>query len=414
MIGIVFLILSTAAALAAQTLTPAWVEVGEGSRVIARIVVSDPKDCPSIRIDGRLRAMPLREPVPKGLRPVCEAAIPEAARSASVNGQKLVLPRRAPSRVVVFGDTGCRVKDDRIQACNDPELWPFAQVSAAAARERPDLVIHVGDYLYRETPCPASSQALCGGTPNGDNWESWNADFFTPAAKLLAAAPWAFSRGNHEDCNRSWRGWFYYLDPRPYSGTCERYSSPYTVTWGAFELVMLDSASVTPNTLNQEQVPIYAKQLSAVHVASGAWLVDHHPFWGLRTDASDGKPAPVTPTLEAAWDSAAPQGISLALSGHIHLFELLSYEKSRPVQVVAGDGGTKLDESVRDGAVNGASIHGQTVLMGESEHLFGYTLFTRRGQSWSLTLRNRARHPVLHCGLSSQPPRANCSQLKLE
>src|ERR1700693_2442318 len=103
---------------------------------------------------------------------------------------------------------------------------------------------------------PADKQAMCGGTPAGDNWEAWNADFFTPAAKLLAAAPWGFSRGNHEDCERSWRGWFYYLDPRPWNGTCERFSSPYLVTLGTFELVMLDSASVSANTLNKEQAAL--------------------------------------------------------------------------------------------------------------------------------------------------------------
>jgi hypothetical protein len=49
-------------------------------------------------------------------------------------------------------------------------------------------------------------EANCGATPVGDNWDAWNADFFTPAAQLLTAAPWVFSRGNHEDCGRSWRG----------------------------------------------------------------------------------------------------------------------------------------------------------------------------------------------------------------
>ncbi len=73
---------------------------------------------------------------------------------------------------------------------------------------------------------------MCGGTPAGDNWEAWNADFFAPAAKLLAGAPWVFTRGNHESCDRSWRGWFYYLDPRPWDGTCQEYSPPYTVKIG--------------------------------------------------------------------------------------------------------------------------------------------------------------------------------------
>jgi hypothetical protein len=403
------ILLLTAVVVSAQALSPAWVELGEGGRVIARIIVGSPGDCPSIQIDGQARPMPLRQPVPAGLRPACEAVVPTAAKSASVNGQSLPLPHRAPSRVVVFGDTGCRVKGDEIQACNDPELWPFAQVSAAAAEERADLVIHVGDYLYRESPCPADSRALCGGTPNGDNWESWNADFFTPAAKLLAASPWAFSRGNHEDCNRSWRGWFYYLDPRPFSGSCEAFSPPYTVTLGRFELVMLDSASVSANRLNAEQAALYARQLSSLHVAKGAWLADHHPFWGVRTDGADGKPAATSPTLEEAWDRAAPKGISLVLSGHVHLFELLSYDPPRPIQLVAGDGGTKLGEPIAE-SVKSLSIRGEMVIGGDSEHQFGYTLLTRRGSSWDLNLKNRARKSMVTCTLSPDAPRAKCSE----
>jgi hypothetical protein len=403
------LTLAMAGVLAGQALSPAWVEVGEGGRAVARIIISSPRDCPVIQIDGRAQPMPLRQPIPEGLRPACEAAIPAGAQAASVNGQELVLPHGRPSRVVVFGDTGCRIKGDEIQACNDPNLWPFAQVSATAAEERPNLVIHVGDYLYRESPCPAGSQTLCGGTPNGDNWEAWNADFFAPAAKLLAAAPWAFSRGNHEDCNRSWRGWFYYLDPRPWNGACEAFSPPYVVKLGTFELVMLDSASVSANTLNPKQAELYEKQLASLHVAPGAWLADHHPFWGVRTDGKDGKPAPVSLTLEDAWEQAAPKGISMVLSGHVHLFELLSFDVPRPVQLVAGDGGTKLADPIEE-SIRNINVRGAMVVAGDSQHQFGYTLLTRRGQSWGLTLKNRTREVLLQCVISPRAPQTKCSK----
>ena len=38
--------------------------------------------------------------------------------------------------------------------------------SRLAAAQKPDLVIHVGDYYYRETPCPAG-EAKCAGSPFG-------------------------------------------------------------------------------------------------------------------------------------------------------------------------------------------------------------------------------------------------------
>ena len=391
---------AVAAALASgQALSPVWVALREGGQAVARIVVKDARDCPAIQIGGAMRPMSLRLPTPDGLRPVCEFVIPRGAKAASVNGQALALPRANPSRVIAIGDTGCRIKGDELQACNDPELWPFAQVAARAAEEKPDLVIHVGDYLYREMPCPADKQALCGGTPSGDIWDAWNADFFTPAAKLLASAPWAFSRGNHEDCGRSWRGWFYYLDPRPWNGTCQRFSAPYMIQLGTFELVMLDSASVSANTLNAEQAALYAAQLASLHPAK-AWLADHHPFWGLRTDALAGQSAPVSPTLAEAWDRASPKGIDLILSGHVHLFELLSYDHGRPTQLVAGDGGTNLAMAL-DGSVKGVPVHGAAVVASESQRQFGYSLLTRHGKTWDLTLKNRMSDALASCTLAT-------------
>jgi Calcineurin-like phosphoesterase len=403
----------TAAGLTGQSLTPAWVELGAGGQVLARIVVGAPQDCPAIRIDGRALPMPVRQPVPEGLRPACEATIPAGTKSAIVNGRALALPRGKPSRVVAMGDTGCRIKGAAIQGCNDPALWPFAEVSTRAAAERADLVIHVGDYLYRESPCPAASAVLCGGTPSGDNWDAWNADFFTPAAKLLAAAPWAFSRGNHEDCSRSWRGWFYYLDPRPWNGTCEKHSAPYVIKLGSFALIMLDSASVAANALDPDQAALYAKQLQSVKSAGsakgGVWLADHHPFWGMRTDGPTGKPLAVTPTLEEAWEGAPPQGISLVLSGHVHLFELLSFAGARPVQLVAGDGGTQLANPIET-SIQGVALHGGAVVASESQHQFGYTLLTRHRANWDLVLKNRMQEGLLHCVISPEPPRTKCRE----
>ncbi len=106
-----------------------------------------------------------------------------ARATASILNQDLPLPEGPIRRIAVIGDTGCRVNDweKKYQACNDPEAWPFAQVAQAVADWDPDLIVHVGDYLYRESPCP-EGMAGCQGNPHGDNWATWDADFFTPAA----------------------------------------------------------------------------------------------------------------------------------------------------------------------------------------------------------------------------------------
>jgi hypothetical protein len=107
--------------------------------------------------------------------------------------------------------------EDAWQACNDPEAWTFAEVARAAAAAHPDLVLHVGDYHYRENACP-EGHAGCAGSPWAYGWDAWDADFFTPAAPLLAAAPWVMVRGNHEECARAGQGWWLLLDPHALSG----------------------------------------------------------------------------------------------------------------------------------------------------------------------------------------------------
>src|ERR1700688_1257934 len=98
MAGCAFLL--TAAPAHAQGLTPAWVELGEDGKVVARIVVDAAQDCPAIQIDGASRPMSLRQPMPAGLRPVCEFTIPSGAKSVSVNARPLVLAKSDPARVI--------------------------------------------------------------------------------------------------------------------------------------------------------------------------------------------------------------------------------------------------------------------------------------------------------------------------
>jgi hypothetical protein len=387
--------------LRAQMLTPVWVELGEGRQAFARVVVRAASDCPAARIDGVNRPMRLREPVPDRMRPVCETPIPAGTRSATVNGQALALPHRNPSRIVVIGDTGCRIKGDAIQDCSDPAKWPFQSVASEAAGTKPDLAIHVGDFVYREDKCPDKLRGMCGSTPPGDRWEAWDADFFTPAAKLLAAAPWLFARGNHENCARSWRGWFYYLDPHPWSGgACQEYPPVYVADLGNLKLAMLDSSAAFDVELNEKQIGQYASQLRSIH-ETHAWIVDHDPFWGLRAPLHAGPPDGLTAPMAAAWDRASPQGIDLIVSGHIHLFELLSFDHNHPPQLIAGDAGTELAPAIPE-AEDGARIFRGSVVNGRSEHKFGYTLLTKTNRGWNLTLESPGDEALLKCSIEGK------------
>jgi hypothetical protein len=396
-IGLLFCAATIASA---ELLTPVWVQVADHGQAFARVVVSGGDQCPAIQLDGVMHQMALRQPIPQNFRPACELAIPQNTKKAVVNGQELKLPRPNPSKIIAFGDTGCRIKGTNVQNCNDPNDWSFERVARAAAHAQPHLILDVGDYLYREDPCPAGKESFCGGTPHGDNWETWNADFFKPGAALLADAPWVFARGNHETCARAWQGWSYYLDTHPWTGVCQATPPPVLVELGNFKVVLFDSSATLDNRMSPELISNYARQLASIQV-DHAWLLDHHPFWALKGSPDGQPPAPENAGLEEAWDKAAPKGIDMVLSGHTHVFELLSFNGKRPIQLVAGDGGTKLEERIPS-QVKGISIQGFMIAEGESEGVYGYTLLEKKSTGWKLTLREPAGDDIAKCSLDGQ------------
>ena len=168
---------------------------------VLRIITSAPT-CPPAMADGHPLRLSVRQG-PSAAFPVttCQATPQAAAQHITVAGIALATEPAHLQRIIVIGDTGCRLKGIEAQDCNDVRRWPFPLVAAHAAARHPDLVIHVGDYYYRETSCP-TAESGCAGSPHGDQWASWDADLFSPVAPLLTAAPWIFVRGNHEQCGR--------------------------------------------------------------------------------------------------------------------------------------------------------------------------------------------------------------------
>ena len=334
-----------------------------------------------------------REPVPAGFPPACEAAIPGGTKSLKLAQQTLRLPQ-TPSSVAVVGDTGCRIEGQRLQSCNDPAAWPFLKNAGSIAKSRPDLIVHVGDYLYREDACPDAAKG-CEG-PHGDNWATWDADFFAPAAAALAAAPWAFSRGNHESCKRSWRGWFYYLDPRPFGGTCTEWSDAWIAASGTLRIGMMDSAPVNDaDKADAAYVTPFTARLASL---SGRvdWIAVHHPFWAYRPRgaALDME----TASLAAAWDQAKPAGVKMVVSGHTHLFEFIEFGATHPRQLVAGNGGTNLADSIKP-TLAGETLFGVMVAGGNTRHEFGYTELHRDSKKWTLRLKDLDGSMALTCTL---------------
>jgi len=382
-----------------------WTELGP-SGVIARAITNEAA-CPAVRLDGH--AEPMRErarPTPPDFPVlVCEADVPGWTRSAFIGRQRLPLLKRHPTRIVVIGDAGCRIEGHEAQACNDPTQWPFAEIAQQAARWRPDLVIHVGDYIYREDPCPPGNEG-CAGSPHGHNWATLQADLFTPARALLRAAPWVFVRGNHETCARGGDAWFRFLYPLPMPSRCEDYTEPYKIPLGDLDLLILDSAIANDFEEPPDQVAAFRAQFNALRqlVTGNSWLVTHKPIYvfGHAGEQNGVEQLFIDQVvLQEASGNDFPAAIRLLIGGHVHLFETLSFGRRRPPQLVVGNSGTELDPRVTT-PLPGLEMAGLEVTSGLNVAEFGFVTMRRQGRRWTATLRDIEGAAILRCGLHAE------------
>lgn len=377
-----WLLCAATTARATPTDDSVWVVLGPQGQAVARYLTSQP--CPDIVVDGSTHRMHLRAAAAlEAQRPTaspasaskaanfaqrtCEFDLPAGTHSASIHGSNLPVAHDSYRRIVVIGDTGCRIKSgEPAQACNDPQHYPFAAIARAAARWHPDLVVHVGDYLYRENPCP-DNQPGCQGSPWGYGSDSWRADFFTPARALLQAAPWVMVRGNHESCQRGGQGWWRFLDPRPLQAgrDCNlasndmrgNFSDSYAVPLGdSAQIVVMDSAAVPRQPLEADDPRTQAlrasleQALQLTHQAQFNFLANHHPVLGFAAFyGHDGQAelAPGNSALQALLRKMQtglyPASVDVLLSGHVHVWEQLDFSGTYPSQFIAGFSGTQED-----------------------------------------------------------------------
>ncbi|MGZ5374733.1 MAG: metallophosphoesterase family protein [Aeromicrobium sp.] len=393
---------------------PAWLELGPDGTLIARVIANG--NCPALVVDGFEIGMSLRAPTSETFPVVaCQALVPFGTDTASVSNQILSLPDGPIRRIAVIGDTGCRINDweKKYQACNDPEAWPFAQVAQAVSDWDPDLIVHVGDYLYRESSCP-TTMVGCQGSPHGDNWATWDADFFTPGASLLGAAPWLFMRGNHETCDRNPDGWFTFLDPRRYQASCQRFTEPYVAALPGVSFAVIDSAEAADTSDTPEETAEYTHQFDLLAEMSppGSWLVTHRPVWGILA-GEKGEVEVDNATYAAATGDSLKANYGLILSGHIHVAESISFDEAsgRPPQLVSGNAGTALDDVPTAGPAAG-ELGDPAITDAETLAEFGFMTLEPDGEHWIATQRDKSGNPLLSCvldlpELTCEPPEAD-------
>jgi calcineurin-like phosphoesterase family protein len=364
----------------------AWVQYAADGKPHARALVT--QTCPSVTYDGGSTPMRQRAGARSGFDDVvCDAPLPGGAANVTVDGTPLPSPPRAPQKIVVFGDTGCRMADQEQQNCGDIADWPFPKIAQTIAAVHPDLLVHVGDYYYRESNCLATLKYCVNRW--GDTSMSWNADWFAPGKPLFASAPLVMIRGNHEDCARGGPAWFRYLDPGDSAAQCRPKSAPWAVAFDGLQIVVTDSAA-DPSDSKPDPLRIayytasFAKARDLAAAVSGdRWLVTHRPPYSNTNE---------TRALRAVPGALAP--FDAVLAGHVHDFEAINLT-GYPALIVNGESGDDLDDAgsaakyirLQTGA-DKKPLYAFAAPAPYATKQFGFAVYTKTTPGWTISLRD--------------------------
>lgn len=378
-----------------------WVQyVSDGIEIRAVAIES----CPKLTVDGKAVAMTVRTKATKQHPDtMCTARLADNAKSIRINGHVLPTPKKNPQKILIIGDTGCRVSSGHglYQACNNSSEWPFKRLAKSAASYKPDLIIYTGDYVYREAPCPEGNSG-CKGTPYGDTLATWQADWFVPAEALHQAAPMILTRGNHEVCKRAGRGWFRYLDARSYDGECKLNNSYWIADIGGRNVAVVDTANLKDKQGNPLTKRFEAELAQlATTTKKDTWIMTHRPFWGYGADDDTGDLTVQTKILQdAVRERGLPKQTSLLISAHIHLAAILGFEGGdRPPQLIIGNGGTQLVPDVEP--IH--EIDGKTIVTQRVINQFGYAMMDNiEANGWSITFYDQSGHKLEACHQSGK------------
>ena len=317
------------------------------------------------------------------------------------------LAKKENLKIVVLGDTGCRLKANKegggdFQNCEDPKAWPFADVMKQVGREKADLIIHLGDYHYRETcpkghPCEKVSKAI------GYGWEPWLKDFFEPIEKDKSKAPWILARGNHEDCKRAYQGYFHLLGNEELTGDCKTYEEPEVIALKDLLIINLDTSGVPePVDPSPENEKLWADRLKAIEEKvdqSGikdVWLITHKPFNGLVKMGTT--VAPVNANLKKYLESSSLKTkVKAIFAGHIHLSQVIK-PQTGPLQFVIGNGGTQLDD-FGDVVAKAHLPEIGMVSVQTGSPGFGYATMTRekKSKNWKVEFKDESGQVTSSC-----------------
>ncbi|MEI7427275.1 MAG: metallophosphoesterase [Betaproteobacteria bacterium] len=436
-----------------NTFTQVYQVIGDHQVIIRAI--TNTNECPSIAWDSlpakplKIRANPSLVPLRKKSDEVasnfpiktCEIIWPKGVLQAKINNQVFTAPKEEVNRILILADTGCRLKaaDNAFQDCNDAQKWPFEKIVLQAAKMNPDLVVHVGDIHYRESPCPPD-QLGCKNSPWGYGFDTWKADFFDPAKPLLDNKPWVFVRGNHESCQRAGQGWHRFIDDQSWDDkkSCNNpqndqegnYRSPYAVGLGkSAQIIVFDSANIPSKELKNEDVAfnLYFKQIElAERLAKNKSFnifSNHHPISIVtpsKIKSDNGKFVLSGNALSTVMEKINANALlsssfNATLHGHIHVAEAIDYQFPRPVSLISGNGGSALEfNGLKEISLSAEQKKEMNIENIQTFLNFGFATLDRKdkdGLQWLFTEFNVDGQKVFSCLIASHNGKSSCTKV---
>lgn len=225
---------------------------------------------------------------------------------SKVSTFRTAISQETPFRLVVYGDTRTDVASHE-------------KVVEGIVREKPDLVVHVGDVVT-----------------NGQNYDEWNREFLVLAAPLMCSTPLYVAVGNHER-NAHWY-YDYVSFPQP-----ENY---YSFDYGNTHFIVLDTNTYTPYQAGSVQYQWLENDLRSERARDATWVLvfAHQPPYSEGWDS---------PLYDGEWDirdALLPlferHGVNIMFAGHTH-----DYERGMlngVTYVITGGGGAPLDHHEQD------------------------------------------------------------------
>lgn len=301
------------------------------------------------------------------------------------------------TKISIMGDTGCRLKDKKdgkpgdYQDCNDPALWPFPTIVKSVINDRPELVIHLGDFHYREQ---CSQGKICEKlTEVGYGIQPWDLDFFKPMEALLSMAPLLIVRGNHEDCQRAYLGYKFFLKNDDWQNPCETIEKSQVIKLSNLTLINFDSSAISDNpglSDVEEKKWIHefddiASKLNPLS-KNPVWLITHKPIYGVAPFMKTF--VPVNLNLRKVFEkSLLAKKVNLIMSGHIHASAVIK-GKDFPTQIILGNSGTKIDNMKYPVNPNLLKLLNYDSLQ-IIDMDFGEGLLELKNNTWSLSFKNQ-------------------------